>query len=134
MDGGGDVATVTPGPHNALSTMSADDAWGLNQEEPNAKAKSREAILAELKRKLQESHKSPAAFLEAKYPSAEDKHQYALRLWQELAPVEINPPVLSAHGSSALGKPVGSLTADDVCRALGRDLLLGLLHGVRANC
>ena len=62
-EAGGDVATVTPGPHNAPSTMSADDAWGLNQQEPNAKAKSREAILAELKRKLEDTQKSPVAFL-----------------------------------------------------------------------
>ena len=55
------------------------------------------------------------AFLEAKYSSAEDKQQYALRLWQELPPVETNPPVLSAHRSSGFGKPVGSLTAEDVC-------------------
>jgi hypothetical protein len=95
--------------------MSADDAWGLNQRELHAKANNREAILAELKRKLLQSHKSPAAFLEAKYPSAGDKEQYAQRLWQELPPVETNPPVLSAHRSSGFGKPVGSLTADDVC-------------------
>ena len=55
------------------------------------------------------------AFLEAKYSSAEDKQQYALRLWQELPPMENNPPVLSAHGSSSFGKPVDSLMAEDVC-------------------
>ena len=99
-------------PHRAPSTMSVDGAWGFNL---HAKAKNREAILAELTRILQDSGKSPVAFLEAKYSSAEDKQQYAQRLWQELPPVETNPPVLSAHGSSGFGKPVGSLTAEDVC-------------------
>ena len=74
-EAGGDVATVTPGPHNALSTMSADDAWGLNQGELHAKAKNREAILAELTRKLENTKQSPVSFLEKKYSSEEDKQQ-----------------------------------------------------------
>ena len=112
MGAGGDAAA--PGPHNALSTMSAADAWGLNPGELHAKFTHREAILAELKRKLEDTEKSPVAFLEAKYSSAEDKEQYARRLWQELPPVEANPPMLSAAGSSLFGNTVGSL-AEMMC-------------------
>ena len=59
MDAGGDAGT--PGPHHAPSTMSADDAWGLKQRELHAKAKNQEAILAELKRKFEDTQKKTGA-------------------------------------------------------------------------
>ena len=131
MDTGGDAAT--PGPPNATSAMNADDAWDLKQSELQPWAHNREAILADIKRKLENTKHSPVSYLETKYSSVADKEQYARALWQELPPMDSNPPLM---GGDLPGKPVGSLTAQDVCvcRALGHDLLLGCVHGVRANC
>lgn len=110
MDTGGDAAT--PGPPNATSAMSADDAWDLKQGELQPWANNRETILAEVKRKFENTKHSPVSYLEAKYPSDADKEHYARALWQELPPMDSNPPLM---GGDLPGKPVGSLTAMDVC-------------------
>ena len=78
MDTGGDAAT--PGPPNATSAMSADDAWDLKQGELQPWAHNREEILAYLKRKFENSKQSPVSYLERKYPSVADKEQYARAL------------------------------------------------------
>ena len=72
----------------------------------------REAILADIKDKLANAKLSPVSYLQSKYPSDSDKEQYALSLWQELPPMESHPPLL---GHDLPGKPVGSVTAQDVC-------------------
>ena len=110
MDTGGDAAT--PGPPNATSAMSADDAWDLKQGELQPWAHNREAILADIKRKLENTKHSPVSYLETKYSSVADKEQYARALWQELPPMDSNPPLMEGD---LPGKPVGSLTAQDVC-------------------
>ena len=95
MDAGGDAATPgLPAATRAMSAMSADDA-----------GRNREAILEDLKRRLENSNHSPVGYLEAKYQSAEDKKQYARALWQELTPMDSNPPLM---GGALPGKLVGS--------------------------
>ena len=66
MDTGGDAAT--PGPPNATSAMSADDAWGLKQGELPPWAHNREEILAGLKRILENAKQSPVSYLKRKIP------------------------------------------------------------------
>ena len=110
MDAGGDAAT--PGPPAAPSAMSVDDAWALNQGELQPWARNREAILADIKRKFENSKLSPVSYLETKYRSAVDKEQYARALWQEFPPMDSNPPLM---GGDLPGKMVGSLTAQDAC-------------------
>ena len=110
MDAGGDAAT--PGLPAATSAMSVDDAWALNHGELQPWARNREAILEDIKRKLENTNHSPVSYLAAKYHGAEDKEQYARALWQELPPMDSNPPVM---GGDLPGKPLGSLTGKDVC-------------------
>ena len=97
MDTGGDAAT--PGPPNATSAMSADDAWDLKQGELQPWAHNREEILADIKRKLENTKHSPVSYLETKYSSVTDKEQYARALWQELR---------SYFVSSAIARPLPS--------------------------
>ena len=113
MDAGGDAATpgppngvdaATPGPPNAMSVMSADDEWRLSEGERQPGAQNREEILADIKRKLENTNHSPVSYLAAKYHGAEDKEQYAHALWQEFPPMDSNPPVM---GGDLLGKPLG---------------------------
>ena len=92
--------------------MSVDDAWALNHGELQPWARNREAILGDIKRKLENTNHSPVSYLAAKYHGAEDKEQYARALWQEFPPMDSNPPLM---GADLPGKPVGSLTAQDVC-------------------
>ena len=109
MDTGGDAAT--PGPPNATSAMSADDAWDLKQGELQPWAHNREEILAGLKRILENAKQSPVSYLKRKYSSVEDQEQYARALWHEFQPMDSNPPLMDGD---LPGKPVGSLTAQDV--------------------
>ena len=107
MDGGGDGAT--PGP---ASAMSVEEAWDLTQAEddnPPGWARNREAILADIKAKLENS--SPLQYLEKKYPSVQDLEQYARPLWQEFPPMASNPPLMRAD---LPGKQEELLTAEDV--------------------
>ena len=101
---------ATPGP---ASAMSVEEAWSLVQAEddnPESWGQKRDAILADIKAKLENS--SPLQYLEKTYPSVQDKEQYAPALWQEFPPMDSNPPLLAGH---LPGKPMGSLTAQDVC-------------------
>ena len=107
MDGGGDVAT--PGP---ASAMSVEEAWDLTQAEddnPESFARKRDAILEYIKNQLKTS--TPLQVLEKKFPSVQEKDQYARRLWQEFSPMASNPPRMRAD---LLGKREGELTAADV--------------------
>ena len=107
MDGGGDVAT--PGP---ASAMSVEEAWGLTQAEddnPESFARKRDAILEYIKNQLKTS--TPLQVLEKKFPSVQEKDQYARRLWQEFSPMASNPPRMRAD---LPGKREGELTAADV--------------------
>ena len=107
MDGGGDVAT--PGP---ASAMSVEEAWGLTQAEddnPESFARKRDAILEHIKNQLKTS--TPLQVLEKKFPSVQEKDQYARRLWQEFSPMASNPPRMRAD---LPGKREGELTAADV--------------------
>ena len=98
---------ATPGP---LSVMSADEEWNLRVPAGELAA-SRETILADIKRKLENTKHSPVSYLESKYSSDQDKEQYARLLWQEFPPLESNPPLIEGD---LPGKPVGSLTAQDL--------------------
>ena len=92
MDGGGDGAT--PGP---ASAMSVEEAWGLTQAEddnPESFARKRDAILEHIKNQLKTS--TPLQVLEKKFPSVQEKDQYARRLWQEFSPMASNPPRMRA--------------------------------------
>ena len=107
MDGGGDVAT--PGP---ASAMSVEEAWGLTQAEddnPESFARKRDAILEHIKNQLKTS--TPLQVLEKKFPSVQEKDQYARRLWQEFSPMASNPPRMRAD---LPGKREEELTAADV--------------------
>ena len=107
MDGGGDVAT--PGP---ASAMSVEEAWDLTQAEddnPESFARKRDAILEHIKNQLKTS--TPLQVLEKKFPSVQEKDQYARRLWQEFSPMASNPPRMRAD---LPGKREGELTAADV--------------------
>ena len=107
MDGGGDVAT--PGP---ASAMSVEEAWDLTQAEddnPESFARKRDAILEYIKNQLKTS--TPLQVLEKKFPSVQEKDQYARRLWQEFSPMASNPPRMRAD---LPGKREGELTAADV--------------------
>ena len=107
MDGGGDGAT--PGP---ASAMSVEEAWGLTQAEddnPESFARKRDAILEHIKNQLKTS--TPLQVLEKKFPSVQEKDQYARRLWQEFSPMASNPPRMRAD---LPGKREGELTAADV--------------------
>ena len=107
MDGGGDGAT--PGP---ASAMSVEEAWGLAQAEddnPESFARKRDAILEHIKNQLKTS--TPLQVLEKKFPSVQEKDQYARRLWQEFSPMASNPPRMRAD---LPGKREGELTAADV--------------------
>ena len=111
MDGGGDGAT--PGPATASSAMSVDEAWGLTQQaeddNPESFARKRDAILEHIKNQLKTS--TPLQVLEKKFPSVQEKDQYARRLWQEFSPMASNPPRMRAD---LPGKREGELTAADV--------------------
>ena len=107
MDGGGDVAT--PGP---ASAMSVEEAWDLTQAEddnPESFARKRDAILEYIKNQLKTS--TPLQVLEKKFPSVQEKDQYARRLWQEFSPMASNPPRMRAD---LPGKREEELTAADV--------------------
>ena len=107
MDGGGDGAT--PGP---ASAMSVEEAWDLTQAEddnPESFARKRDAILEYIKNQLKTS--TPLQVLEKKFPSVQEKDQYARRLWQEFSPMASNPPRMRAD---LPGKREGELTAADV--------------------
>ena len=107
MDGGGDGAT--PGP---ASAMSVEEAWDLTQAEddnPESFARKRDAILEHIKNQLKTS--TPLQVLEKKFPSVQEKDQYARRLWQEFSPMASNPPRMRAD---LPGKREGELTAADV--------------------
>ena len=110
---GGDAAT--PPEPNAASAMSVDQAWDLTQGELKPWARNQETILAEIERKLKDHNNSPVSYLEAKFSSVEAKEKYAWALWQEFPPMDTNPPVLGSRSVLERGKPVGSLTAQDVC-------------------
>ena len=130
MDAGGDAA-ATPGRSAATSAMSVDDAWALNHGELQPWARNREAILDDIKRKLENTGHSPVPYLATKYRSVEDKAQYARALWQEFPPRDSNPPLLVGDFP---GKMIGGVDgAGCVCYALGWDLHLAWVHGVRAN-
>ena len=107
MDGGGDVAT--PGP---ASAMSVEEAWDLTQAEddnPESFARKRDAILEHIKNQLKTS--TPLQVLEKKFPSVQEKDQYARRLWQEFSPMASNPPRMRADLPD---KREGELTTADV--------------------
>ena len=107
MDGGGDGAT--PGP---ASAMSVEEAWDLTQAEddnPESFARKRDAILEHIKNQLKTS--TPLQVLEKKFPSVQEKDQYARRLWQEFSPMASNPPRMRAD---LPGKREEELTAADV--------------------
>ena len=107
MDGGGDGAT--PGP---ASAMSVEEAWDLTQaddDNPESFARKRDAILEHIKNQLKTS--TPLQVLEKKFPSVQEKDQYARRLWQEFSPMASNPPRMRAD---LPGKREGDLTAADV--------------------
>ena len=108
MDGGGDGAT--PGP---ASAMSVEEAWDLTQQaeddNPESFARKRDAILEHIKNQLKTS--TPLQVLEKKFPSVQEKDQYARRLWQEFSPMASNPPRMRAD---LPGKREGELTAADV--------------------
>lgn len=107
MDGGGDVAT--PGP---ASAMSVEEAWGLTQAEddnPESFARKRDAILEYIKNQLKTS--TLLQVLEKKFPSVQEKDQYARRLWQEFSPMASNPPQMRAD---LPGKREEELTVADV--------------------
>ena len=108
MDGGGDGAT--PGP---ASAMSVEEAWDLTQQaeddNPESFARKRDAILEYIKNQLKTS--TPLQVLEKKFPSVQEKDQYARRLWQEFSPMASNPPRMRAD---LPGKREGELTAADV--------------------
>ena len=107
MDGGGDGAT--PGP---ASAMSVEEAWDLTQAEddnPESFARKRDAILEHIKNQLKTS--TLLQVLEKKFPSVQEKGQYARRLWQEFSPMASNPPRMRAD---LPGKREGELTAADV--------------------
>ena len=107
MDNGEDGAT--PGP---ASAMSVEEAWGLAQAEddnPETWGQKRDAILADLKAKLQ--NRTPLQLLEKMYPSVHDKDQYARILWQQFPPMASHPPWVRAD---LPGKQEESLTAEDV--------------------
>ena len=110
MDACGDAAT--PGPPNAGSAMSVDDAWDLKRGDTQPWAQNRETILAQIKRTLENTKHSPVSYLEAKYSSVADKEQYARALWQELPQIDSNPPLMEGD---LPGKPVGLLKARDEC-------------------
>ena len=108
MDGGGGDG-ATPGP---ASAMSVEEAWDLTQAEddnPESFARKRDAILEHIKNQLKTS--TPLQVLEKKFPSVQEKDQYARRLWQEFSPMASNPPRMRAD---LLGKREGELTAADV--------------------
>ena len=93
MDAGGDAAT--PGPPAATSAMSVEEAWDLTQAEddnPESWGQKRDAILADLKAIL--NNHTPLQLLEKKYPSVQDKDQYARLLWHQFPPMASNPPLL----------------------------------------
>jgi len=107
MDGGGDGATLGP-----ASAMSVEEAWGLTQAEDDNReslARKRDAILEHIKNQLKTS--TPLQVLEKKFPSVQEKDQYARRLWQEFSPMASNPPRMRAD---LPGKREGELTAADV--------------------
>ena len=108
MDGGGGDG-ATPGP---ASAMSVEEAWDLTQAEddnPESFARKRDAILEHIKNQLKTS--TPLQVLEKKFPSVQEKDQYARRLWQEFSPMASNPPRMRAD---LPGKREGELTAADV--------------------
>ena len=108
MDGGGGDG-ATPGP---ASAMSVEEAWGLAQAEddnPESFARKRDATLEHIKNQLKTS--TPLQVLEKKFPSVQEKDQYARRLWQEFSPMASNPPRMRAD---LPGKREGELTAADV--------------------
>ena len=108
MDGGGGDG-ATPGP---TSAMSVEEAWGLTQAEddnPESFARKRDAILEYIKNQLKTS--TPLQVLEKKFPSVQEKDQYARRLWQEFSPMASNPPRMRAD---LPGKREEELTAADV--------------------
>ena len=108
MDGGGGDG-ATPGP---TSAMSVEKAWDLTQAEddnPESFGRKRDAILEHIKNQLKTS--TPLQVLEKKFPSVQEKDQYARRLWQEFSPMASNPPRMRAD---LPGKREGELTAADV--------------------
>ena len=107
---GGDAAT--PGTPIDASAMSVDEVWGLKEGEVSPWARNRDTILAQIERKLKKHKNSAVAYLEAKYAGVEAKEKYARALWQELPPIDHDPPLLAGN---LPGKPMGSLTGKDVC-------------------
>ena len=92
--------------------MSVEEAWGLAQAEddnPESWGQKRDAILADLKAKLQ--NRTPLQLLEKMYPSVHDKDQYARILWHQFPPMASHPPWMRAD---LPGKQEESLTAEDV--------------------
>ena len=130
MDAGGDAAT--PGPPAATSAMSVDEAWDLKQGERQPLAQNRAAILADIKRKLENTKLSPVQYLEKKYHSATEKGEVRAGLVAG-TPTHGKKP---SAGEGRLAWQAGGVVdgAGCACRALGHDLLLGCVHGVRANC
>ena len=107
MDGGGDGAT--PGPASAMSVEAAWDLTEAEDDNPESFARKRDAILEHIKNQLKTS--TPLQVLEKKFPSVQEKDQYARRLWQEFSPMASNPPRMRAD---LPGKREGELTAADV--------------------
>ncbi len=79
------------------SKMSVEEMWDLNVEEKDAAAwlRNRDSILEEVRHKL-EFHGSAMKYLEDKYPTADNKLDYARVLWQQLPPLGDKPPFLDA--------------------------------------
>ena len=110
---GGDAAT--PRTPIDASAMSVDEVWGLKEGEVSPWARNRDTILADIERKLKRHKNSAVAYLEAKYAGVEAKEKYARALWQEFPPMDTNSPELGSQSVLERGKPVGLLTAQDVC-------------------
>ena len=103
-----EAAVASPLPSTA---MSAEDAWDLRPclDDVPDWVHNREQVLVDVKRKLQGT--TPTVYLELKYPTDEDKEQYARVLWQELPPMDTNPPLM---GAVLPGKAVRLVMGGDV--------------------
>ena len=129
VQAGGDAAT--PRTHIDASAMSVDEMWGPKEGEVSPWARNRDTILADIERKLKNHKNSAVAYLEAKYAGVEAKEKYARALWQELPPMDSNPPLLAGN---LPGKPMGSLTGQDcVVVHLAAISFFAKEHGMRAT-
>ena len=126
---GGDAAT--PRTHIDASAMSVDEMWGPKEGEVSPWARNRDTILADIERKLKNHKNSAVAYLEAQYAGVDAKEKDARALWQELPPMDSNPPLLAGN---LPGKPMGSLTGQDcVVVHLAAISFFAKEHGMRAT-